>query len=210
MKRFYYLAFIFIFLFSQISPIFAGKVLLVDDFEYDPHPREWWQFGNLFIYEANNSIYDIPFTGKKSKGFSGVTNHWFVGGYGTYLNISATKYKFLKMIVHGVGEDSGAIQIELYDDDNFNKTIELNPNDPSLPAVDDVFTYTLKVNWKGWKVKIIPLSAFRDNNPGVGDGIFNPVRYRGSGGLTQMQLIFLSAHQKGGVDIQIDAIKFYR
>jgi hypothetical protein len=53
----------------------------------------------------------------------------------------------------------------------------------------------------------IPLADFTDDNPMVGDDIWNPGQINGSGGLLQMQIICLASSDKGRVDFNLDNIQ---
>ena len=69
--------------------------------------------------------------------------------------------------------------IELFDDDNNNWEIEPHPELPSETLADDKFIHTLKVDWVGWKVVIIPFSKFVDENNDIGDDRWNPYQTKG-------------------------------
>ena len=56
------------------------------------------------------------------------------------------------------------MSIELFDDDNGNWEIEPHTDIESETLADDKFIHTLKVDWIGWKVVIIPFSKFVDGN----------------------------------------------
>ena len=74
---------------------------------------------------------------------------------------------------------------------------------------DDKFVYTKTINWTGWRVVIIPLDYFVDENSLTGDNQWNPFHTDYSGGLVQMQMIFLANEDKGEIDIEIDNMKLY-
>ncbi|MFC1770718.1 hypothetical protein ACFLZV_02415 [Candidatus Margulisiibacteriota bacterium] len=190
-----------------------SKVYVVDDFEYNPKKRvvtDWWSFGKLKKSWIDNGVFIEPFLGKRSLRLSGSTKQWLVGGIGTYLGVNAKRFNAIKMVIHGSGKKSGMLVIELYDDDNNNWEIELNPDDSSRAYTDDKFVYTVKVDWSGWKVLVIPFKKFIDDNIKIGDDIWNPNQEGRSGGLVQMQILALSSGKKGDVRIGIDSIKFFK
>ena len=63
------------------------------------------------------------------------------------------------------------------------------------------------MDWDGWKHVSIPVTEFVCDNPGIGDGIWNPDQLNGSGGLIQMQLIINATAKVGKVDMTIDNIE---
>lgn len=216
-----------LFLYSMLclSPAFGAvsdpsmeplpDVYLLDDFEDENMNKspEWWRFGNLQLNVVRNSLNDkteTPYLESFSSRFTGFSENWYVGGAGTYLRIRGTKYNALKLVIKGYGKESGTMLIELYDDDNKNGVIERNPYSPSRLLADDKFIYNLRVDWEGWRVVIIPISRFVDDNPRVGDDIWNPDTLNGSGGLVQIQLIGITASPRGLIQFDIDSIKFYR
>ena len=71
------------------------------------------------------------------------------------------------------------------------------------------FIHTLKVDWTGWKVVIIPFNNFVDANLGIGDDLWNPYQTDSSGGLLQMQLVLLAGDKEVKPRIRIDEIKIY-
>jgi hypothetical protein len=52
----------------------------------------------------------------------------------------------------------------------------------------------------------IPLSDFVDDNPAVGDDIWNPQQTNGSGGLLQVQFVCLGSSEKGKVNFNLDNV----
>jgi hypothetical protein len=177
--------------------------LVIEDFEnVDPNKGpEWWAFDNL-------TMTLVP--GKDSRralGLRGVTRGWYVGGVGKYIGKDAGKYNTFDIDIFGTGKESELIRIELYDDDNGNWQIEQEPRNNYAPTKDDRFIVEFKVDWTGWKHVSIPVSEFVDNNPGVGDDIWNPDQANGSGGLIQMQIIVNSTGKVGKADLIIDNIE---
>lgn len=185
---------------------------LIDDFE-DGNITEkpkWWGFGQLLLMFDDNDQKQFDYLGKKSLSFLGKTDHWLVGGIGTYLGIDGSEFNALKLVVKGSGENSGTLTIELYDDDNQNWTVDIDPSNQSFPTFDDKFVYNLPITWKGWKIVIVPLARFRDDNPTAGDNIWNPDQKNKSGGLLQIQLLGFASSQKGSIDFQLDSIKLFK
>lgn len=176
-----------------------------DDIEED-YPSKWWSFGNLYIKIFPNQYNETTsYLGKKSLRIVSQTDYGT--GIGKYLGIDAGRYRFLKMIIYSEKQKNGVLRIELFDDDNNNTKIESHEEFRFNLLADDKFVYTLPLDWVGWKVKIIPLSYFSDDNPTIGDNKWNPYHTDTSGGLVQMQLIFINTNDS--VDIMIDDMKFY-
>ena len=195
---------------TEVSP----KVYILDDFEdsnMNSNP-EWWGFGGLQLSIVNNSLDDKitnPFLEQYSIRFTGFADAWYVGGTGTYMTIDGSRYTAMKAVIKGNGKDSGTVLIELFDDDNGNKIVERDPRNPTRIMYDDKVIYNLKIDWDGWRVVIIPLDQFVDDNPSVGDDIWNPSKTGNSGGFVQMQLLGISSSAKGLIQFDIDSIKFY-
>ena len=141
---------------------------------------------------------------------SGQTKKWYVGGMGSYIGKNAADFTHIKMFIYGNGKRSGKIEIQLYDDDNNNYKLEQDENNNFEPIFDDKFQYTVNVTWKGWQVKVIPLSKFKDVNKTVGDNIWNPKDKDGSGGLLHYQMIFLANNKIGPVNLYMDNIKLIK
>ncbi len=181
---------------------------MIDNFEdgnIESNP-EWWAFGDLNISVTDNyPTPETPFIGSKSMRLQGHTKEWYIGGCGAYLGLDASPYTAIRLVVLGQGEKSGTMVIELYDDDNDNWEIETYPRSDVL-KFDDKFTYTLNVDWTGWKVITIPLKDFIDANPMVGNDKWDPVQTGSSGGLIQMQFLVLSREKKGKVDLRLDSV----
>ncbi|RAP32900.1 hypothetical protein DID75_03635 [Candidatus Marinamargulisbacteria bacterium SCGC AG-410-N11] len=195
------------------------KKILIDDFEdadltFNP---SWWAFGNIEATSEINNSKEAKYLKRRSIKLRGIANNWYVGGVGTYLEtidgqvgIDTRPFDHIKLLVRGNKEKAGTIIIELYDDDNGNLQIEPHPTYKSQTKFDDRFIYTLKVDWLGWKVVMIPFVDFVDDNKRFGDDIWNPYKEDGSGGLLQMQLILLGATETELSDIQIDEIKIFK
>lgn len=194
------------------TPRKFGQVRTIDNFEDGTilDSPEWWRFGRLETKVVKEKDSSVPnYVGDYVLQLRGKTKHWYVGGVGVYMPMDATRYNFVKLIIKGYGEHSGSLVLELFDDDNNNAYIEHNEADPSYTLYDDKFIYTLKVNWSGWRVVMVPMHMFKDANPGIGDNIWNPTRTGKSGGFVQMQILALSSESYGAVEIDIDTIKLF-
>jgi len=193
------------------TSLFASRALLIDDFSdgnLQDNPK-WFSFGKVAVELMKNDPTEFQPLGPLSMRLSGETSIWYVGGVGVYLGIDATRFKFIKLLIRGNGPTSGSLQLELFDDDNDNRLLERNPKIPSQTLYDDKFIYTLDVNWSGWKVVIIPIDRFRDENPTIGDNIWNPHTKNGSGGLLQLQIVAFAHQEVGKVSFLIDSIRLY-
>ncbi|MDD5593249.1 MAG: hypothetical protein PHG97_00730 [Candidatus Margulisbacteria bacterium] len=197
--------------------VMAEKVLLIDDFESGSikSPREWWTFdlqkaepvSNKELKSGDEKVASA--VGNYSLLLTGMAKNWYSGGVGTYLakeNQDLSKYTNFQMDVFGNGPGSGTAKIELVDDDNSNWTVEQDPAKNYALTKDDKFVYEVKVDWDGWKRVSIPLADFVDDNPGVGDDVWNPQQTNGSGGLLQVQFICIAATDKGKVNFNLDNV----
>lgn len=190
---------------------------IIDDFEdgnYTSNP-EWWKFDNVNPNVVDNADYQkgdpisLAAIKKYSLSIIGNASNWYAGGLGTYVarrGIDVSKYNAFQMDVYGNGAGSGTMKIEMNDDDNGNWQIEQDPNANFANLYDDKFSYTLIVDWSGWKRVVIPVADFVDENPGVGDDIWNPEQASGSGGLIQMQLVCIGSKKIGVLKYNIDDI----
>ena len=199
---------------SGASPqtVLAARVFLIDNFESGSlkSPREWWTFDIQKAAIAPNKDLtegEKVDVGNYSLGLAGPSKNWYAGGCGTYLakpGMDLSKYNTLTVDIYGNGPGSGTLKIELYDDDNTNWQVEQDPAKNYMPIYDDKFTYSINVDWTGWRRIVIPLMDFVDENPGVGDDIWNPAQDQLSGGLLQMQLICLGNSDKGKINFNLD------
>jgi len=186
-------------------------LFIVDNFEdadLSQFPR-WWGFDNIELSVEPNVISEFPYLGNRSLQLTGNTKNWYVGGCGTYFAIDVAKYNAIKLLVRGYGKKSGILILELFDDDNNNFEIEPHPELSDQTMADDKFIHTLKVDWLGWKVVIIPFNNFVDGNLGIGDDLWNPYQTDFSGGLLQMQMVVLASDKNTIPRIRIDEIKIY-
>lgn len=195
---------------------------------------EWFQFGDvqLSVIQADSISYQKNIFTKfrmmlsrfirpknqssiKSKFYNallceGTTNHWYIGGFGTYLGIDGSHYQSIRFYLYGFGPDLGRLKLELFDDDTMNWKVELDPQ--FMPLYDDRWIYEITVDWYGWREIEIPFSYFRDDNPNIGDDLWNPNQKNDSGGLIQIQFIILTPpnQEKGKAKFVIDDIEFIR
>lgn len=199
------------------KPGYDSSVYMIDDFEdgdYTSNP-EWWKFDNVTLKVVDNADYQngdqtsLNAIKKYSLNVNGTCTNWYCGGMGTYTarkGVDWGKYNYFNMDVYGNGAGSGTIKIELNDDDNGNWQIEQDPKKNFANIYDDKFVYNIVVDWRGWKRVSIPIADFVDENPGVGDDIWNPDQTGGSGGLIQMQLIFIGPKMSGNINFNIDNV----
>lgn len=203
------------------APVLAERVFLIDDFESGSlkSPREWWTFDLQTAETAPNKDLKggddkvAATVGNYSLHLSGPAKSWYAGGVGTYLAKEAqdlSKYTNFSMDVYGSGPGSGTVKIELIDDDNNNWVVETDPTKNSIPTKDDRWVYEVRVDWDGWKRVSIPFTDFVVDNPGAGDGIWNPQQTNGSGGLLQVQFICIATTDTGKVDFHIDNVSLTR
>ena len=186
-------------------------LFIVDDFEdadLSQFPR-WWGFDNIDLTVEPNNLNEFSHLGKRSLQLTGLQKNWYVGGCGTYFGIDVSDYNAIKLLVRGYGKKSGVLIVELFDDDNNNFEIEPHPDADDETLADDKFIHTLKVDWNGWKVVIIPFNNFVDGNLGIGDDLWNPYQTDSSGGLLQLQLVLLAGDKNVKPRVRIDEIKIY-
>lgn len=183
---------------------------LIDNFE-GGKAEKWWKFGEVKIDPVKNSDSQAKDQVAQSCGdyalkISGKTNDWYVGGIGTYIGTDADSYSRLQMDICGNHKSGGTLKIELFDDDNQNFNLEQDPEKSFAPIYDDKWVAEVNLLGPGFTRISIPFPAFRDANPGVGDGQWNPSQKDGSGGLLQLQFVFITEKQKGEVDLKIDNV----
>lgn len=200
---------------STATPVaMAEKVFLIDNFESGnlKSPRDWWTFDIQRAEAADNKDYkggEPLDVGTYSLLLKGPAKNWYCGGVGTYLakeGQDLTKYANFQIDVFGNGPGSGTLKVELYDDDNSNWQVEQDPAKSYAPIYDDKFVYEIRVDWSGWKRLSIPLADFIDDNPVVGDDVWNPAQTAGSGGLLQLQFICIAGTDKGSVNFNVDNV----
>ncbi|MFA6431872.1 MAG: hypothetical protein WCV91_05815 [Candidatus Margulisiibacteriota bacterium] len=203
----------------QKTTALAGTVFLVDDFESGSikSPREWWTFDISKADAVSNKDYKggdetvSSQVGNYSMLFQGNAKNWYVGGAGTYLakeNQDLSVYSGLSMDIFGNGPGSGTLKIELADDDNNNWQVEQDPSKGYAFTADDKFVYEQRVDWNGWKRVYLPFADFTDDNPLVGDDVWNPQQVAGSGGLLQVQYVCIAPKADAKVNFNLDNIMF--
>lgn len=189
----------------------AAYPYLIDNFSsgtIDKAPV-WFVFDNLIptivksatlkggdaAVEANNPPYALLLKGS--------AKDWYVGGMGTVLDLDTTPYDSFSIDVYGNGETSGILKIELYDDDNNNKDVEVDKI--YVPMYDDLWSYEVKVDWKGWKHVSVPFHQFKAS--GNGNKVWDPSTKNGSAGLVKIQLICVAPAQTGSINYAIDNLE---
>lgn len=190
----------------------SSRVMLIDDFENTDFTVSsgWWQFDRA----STEIISCSGFDNKKTQALliSGeAKNNWYAGGFGCYIAKPGRNFSFcnnLSLDIFGYGPDWGNLKIELYDDDDGNWEITQSTKEAFAPVCDDRFVKEIIIDWQGWKRVSLPLTDFSDDNPGVGDDIWDPAPLGRSGGLLQMQFICLASQKTGQVQYQIDNVKF--
>jgi hypothetical protein len=197
----------------------AGGFFLIDNFEngnFTTNPV-WWQFDVILPRIIENTDYQsgdrdvVKEISQYSLKISGKAGNWYSGGLGTYLAKEGQdlgEYNALQLDVFGNGPGSGTIKVELVDDDKGSWKVELD--DKGVPLYNDLFSYNLTVDWKGWRRIGIPLSDFILENPGKGNGVLvlSPVNL--GGGLLQIQFVFLGAKESGALAFNLDNIKLVK
>jgi hypothetical protein len=203
---------------AAVAPVsLAEKVFLIDNFESGSikSPREWWTFDLPKVEAVSNKELKggdeliAAEVGNFSLLLNGPAKNWYGGGCGTYIakeGQDLSKYTNFSLDIFGTGPASGTLKIELADDDNNNWQVEQDPAKNYALTKDDKFVYEVKIDWNGWKRVSIPLADFTDENPLVGDDIWNPAQTNGSGGLLQVQFVTLASSEKGKVNFNVDNI----
>lgn len=190
-----------------------ARAFVIDDFESGSlrAPREWWTFDiqKAAAVPNENLVAGRYDTGEYSLLLSGPAKNWYAGGCGTYIakeKQDLSGYDSFQIDIYGNGPGSGTLKIEIFDDDNNNWQVEQDPAKAYAPIYDDKYTYDVNVDWNGWKRLTILLDDFVDDNPRVGDDVWNPVQNGGSGGLLQIQFVCLASKATGSVNMNIDNV----
>lgn len=196
------------------QPTAQEGVLVIDDFESGSiiSPGEWWTFDIQTARAVSNDDLtrgeDLD-VGDYSLLLKGQAKNWYAGGFGAYIakeKQDLSKYSYMQIDIYGNGPGSGTLKIELLDDDNNNWQVEQDPSKGYVPIHDDKYVYDIRVDWVGWKREVIDLEDFVDDNPGVGDDIWNPGQRGGSGGLLQIQFICLGSKGEATINYNLDNI----
>ncbi|MFA4844911.1 MAG: hypothetical protein WC632_08220 [Candidatus Margulisiibacteriota bacterium] len=182
---------------------------LIDNFE-SGKPDKWYKFGEVKLLVDKNpslegTVRDViaESCGDYSLQLKGRATNWFAGGIGTDIFADGTPFTRLQMDAYGNGH-AGRIKIELFDDDNGNLVLEQDPARDWLATSDDKWVAEVPILGPGWTRISIPFSAFRLDNPGHGDGVWNPDHKDGSGGLLKIQLTLLTDKPQGEVEVALD------
>jgi len=201
MKKFFASLLLFLFLSTLSFSAYKERIIIQFD-RMKKLPSHWWVFDNIKCHfeESTN-----PIAGKKFLRISGQAEDWYVGGCGAYIVEDCTGFNSIEFMIRGYGDDCGRIKIQLFDDDNNNAQIEQDKN--FNPINDDRWEYELRVEWNGWEKYTINFDEFTDTNPGIGNDKFDPYKTWNSGGLVQMQLIFIAPTEKGKIYPGIGAVR---
>jgi len=202
---------------AEATVSLAEKVFLIDNFESGSikSPREWWTFdlpqveavANRDLKGGNEQV--ASEVGNFSMLLNGVAKNWYAGGCGTYIakeGQDLSRYSTFTLDIFGNGPGSGTLKIELADDDNNNWQVEQDSAKNYALTRDDKFAYEVKIDWNGWKRVAMPLADFTDENPMVGDDVWNPAQTTGSGGLLQVQFVALAGSEKGKINYNVDNV----
>lgn len=201
---------------KEKAEVEVGGRYLIDDFESGSlTTKGWWTFDIETAKVVSNDELKLGGedasrnVGNYSLLLRGEATNWYAGGCGVYVakeNQDLSKYNSLSLDIYGNGEGSGTLKIELFDDDNNNWQVEQDRARNYAAVYDDKLTYDLMVDWKGWKRVNILLDDFVDDNPGIGDDVWNPGQKDGSGGLLQIQFICLASKDNGMVNYNLDNV----
>jgi hypothetical protein len=182
---------------------------LIDNFE-NGRADKWYRFGEARMTVERNpsgeAVSRDPIAescGEYALKLKSRAVNWFAGGIGTDLNVDASGFNRLQLDIFG-SDKHGKIKIEVFDDDNNNLALEQDAARDWLATKDDKWVAEVPVLGPGFTRVSIPFSAFKLENPGSGDGLWNPDQTNGSGGLLKVQLILLTDKPVGEVETNID------
>lgn len=213
MKRVLVLLFSFLFIASFCSNA-QMTFFLIDNFEDGDYSRnpEWFSFDNVELNVVKNNKekgspdFISDSCGLYSLQVKGRARNWYVGGIGTNMSVNASDYSRLQIDVYGHDKYSGKVKVELYEDDNNNNKLEQDSEKGWIPTKDDKWVAEVNILGKGFTRVSIPFSAFRDDNPKVGNNRWDPNTNGKSGGLLKCQIVFIGESEKAPVDLRIDNI----
>jgi len=179
---------------------------LVDNFD-DGTFSKWAPFDNVKLSIMKNPKADkrdlvLESCGEYALKVSGATKNWYIGGISTSFSVDPNNYSRLQLDVLG-SKEQGKIKIELYEDDDKSGEIEQDPDNGWKPTKDDIWSVEIPILKDGYTRYSIPLTAFSDTNPGVGND-----KLGGAGPLLKMQVIFIANKQEGSIDCAVDNIMF--
>ncbi len=153
--------------------VFEG--ILLDDFEENSLAAKVGidsQYTDAGDKEIRISFRDssVKVQGNSSLLLSGIDangNYW-IGGVNTASQALAKKVGktdasalYLNLSVYGTIENQAGLAIKLYEDDDSSGSYSASK--------DDAYTYSLKVDWVGWKKIAIAYRSFADDSTGTGD-----------------------------------------
>lgn len=187
---------------------------VVEDFEDSDSSIVWSPVG-----QATSKVIDAPKTTrdyrgiirkaqKKSLEIIGTADDYYVGGIRAKLSGVSPAYTHIRLMIFSKGHSKGKLNIELYDDDNSNQVIDRD-SDGTLTH-DDKLSYTVYVNWTGWKQVVVPLSRFSDKNKSVGDDKWDPGIAGGTISINELELGIVSSSKTGSIYFAVDNIEFLR
>ena len=112
------------------------------------------------------------------------------------MDVDPKLYRSLELDVYGNGEESGKLKVELYDNDSGKTEIEVDKN--WKPVRDDLFTYEVNIDWKGWKHVSIPFSEMKSEGKGS---------QKADAKFIKLQLICNANAESGSVDFNVDNLE---
>jgi len=180
--KFVFIVFLFSFF---LNPLKAQLKFIIEDFEGFADGHSDLKINGVFTFGSisagidhkkilENKDKDPVYLGERYITINKLGNMDF-GGWGKGINLfieidpTTDYFNFFAYLPSG-SENSNSIRIELQDDDNDNSVYEKES--------DDSWIYLQKLESEnissgaGWQLISIPLSKFKDDNPG-GDGVFN-------------------------------------
>ncbi len=184
---------------------------LVEDFE-DRDLTGWWGFGELLFSVVENSAgqYEPTIQGRSVR-LEGQANDRYIGGCGRVLGLDSSRFNAIKLLIKGnLPRKSGTLIVELYPSQDDAWLKESEERRRWFLKYEHRYTYTLEINWKGWRLVTIPFKAFLKDGARVRHLLYNPSTNTGAGTLIQLQFLILSGTKKGRADFQVDSISFIK